>query len=214
MKKLFILDIDGTLVNSKARHYLLMGEILKKRGIELNAEEFMEYKFNGGSGLSYLTDKLGLSEHDAKAVNDEWVANIESKEYLLFDRRYTDTIHFINTIIKNEDELVYLTARHMRKNTLNSLQLLGLSPYTEGVIIVEPANAKESKKNAIGMLAKKGMKPIIVGDMETEYEIGKELGIDTYILNRGFRSKEFLDAKGIESYDGLEAIEKAVYKED
>lgn len=213
MKKVYVLDLDGTLINSTRRHYTLMGELLRKKGIELNADEYMIYKRAGNSSLSYLLDVLKLPEHVAYDVNRDWINKIEKAEYMSMDRLYPDTMHFVQTIIKRGESMIFLSARHNKGNTIRMLELLGLAPFTDGVIIVEPGNVYDNKINAIKMIMSKNMTPVIIGDMENEYKIGKELNLETYIVNRGFRSKEYLDKLGIESYENLEEIEKVIWQE-
>ena len=54
-------------------------------------------------------------------------------------------------------------------------------------------------------------KIIIIGDTEVEYETALKNNIGYYILNRGFRSKEFLKQKlEIHTYKNLKEVKEAL----
>lgn len=72
----YVFDLDGTLIDSRERHWQLMKKLLRKHGVEAYddfAESYMSYKADGHSGLDYLIDVMGIEQGLAKVVQQEWI---------------------------------------------------------------------------------------------------------------------------------------------
>ncbi len=53
----FVFDLDGTLIDSTARHYILMRKILSDKGISVASgfdESYMKYKADGNLSLIHI----------------------------------------------------------------------------------------------------------------------------------------------------------------
>ena len=60
----YIFDLDGTLIDSTKRHWLLMMHILRQYNVSVNdgfGLDFITYKSYGNSGYDYLTNVLIVS---------------------------------------------------------------------------------------------------------------------------------------------------------
>lgn len=205
---IFVFDLDGTLIDSSKRHYVLMEKLLKEYAPEVlfDSEDFMKYKCLGNSGTAYLINKLNMSKDLAKAIMNEWKANIENEEYMDMDELYPDTIEFLDVIKRKGFPIIFLTARNNRKNTMKQLEDLKIIGYPEMVYIVSPDRATEEKLDVVMTYLESGKDVIIVGDTESEYDTAYAAGINYFILNRGFRSKEYWDSRDVITLNDLKTL--------
>lgn len=214
---IYILDLDGTLIDSSERHSRLMRQIVSEapqeimQGRRFDPVEFMEYKADGNSGLKYLTDQLGLEEDTAGQMMSEWRQQIEKECWLKLDVLYPDALEFLNRLKQKYRKIYYLTARQNKKGLLWELKRLGIDGYADETIVVSPADARKEKKAVVEEILRKTGKAdgtvCIVGDTENEYTLAKELSLPCYLLNRGFRSERYWQNRGIKSIDSLIGIE-------
>lgn len=205
---IFVLDLDGTLIDSSKRHYVLMEKLLKEYAdnISFNPADYMEYKRMGNSGKQYLKEELGLDKETSDAISKEWVTNIENEEYMDLDELYTDTIEFLDALKQKQYKIIFLSARHNRTNTLKQLEKFGIKEYADAIYVVSPERATEEKIEVIMTYQESGKETIIVGDTENEYDTAYAAGINYFVLNRGFRSKEYWDARDVITLNDLKTL--------
>lgn len=202
--KAFI-DIDGTLINSFERHHLLLQKIIndEKLNKKIDIKQYIEYKINGLNNYQYMTNYMGIEDKVAKEIQKKWIDEIENEEWIKYDSLYPDTIDFLEFLKEKKYEILFLTARKSEKNLIQELKRMGINKYADKIYVVNPSNAKENKKNIIS-INNINNHTIVVGDTETDFYAAKENMVKSYILNRGFRSKNYLDKIGVkENYDSL-----------
>lgn len=61
IKKRIAFDLDGTLLDSRKRHKIVMDFVLTENGTDIDTSDYLDYKCEGNNNLSWLTYK-GLSE--------------------------------------------------------------------------------------------------------------------------------------------------------
>lgn len=206
---IFILDLDGTLVDSSSRHCLVLEEILFRYGINgFDCCDYLTYKAFGPSTFEYLSLHLGVEKDLAKAISFEWAKSIEDEEkVLLSDRLYSDSIDFLKTISKNHNTIVFLTCRQSKKVLLKELRSLGIFPYASRIIVCKPNNgASEKNKAVFDLLNGNKDKAVYIGDSEVDLLAAKNNNVIFFPLNRGFRNKLFWDERKIDSYSSFEQI--------
>lgn len=218
---IYVLDLDGTLVDSGERHCRLMQEILsgtapevmseRASGMRYDLAEFMEYKADGHSGLQYLTDCLGLGNEAAGQIMALWLQQIEEERWLKMDALYPDTLGFLDRLKQAHSKIIYLTARQNKEGLLQELKRLEIDGYADDIQVVPPADAGKAKKQVVEtLLAKTGEDEgtvCIVGDTENEYHLAKELSLPCFLLNRGARSERYWMERGVRSIASLDEIE-------
>lgn len=218
---IYVLDLDGTLIDSSERHSRLMQEILSEAapktvservsGRRFDPVEFMRYKADGNSGLRYLTDRLGLTEDAAGQIMSLWQQQIEEERWLALDVPYPDTLGFLDRLKQAHRKIYYLTARQNKEGLLWELERLGIAGYADEILVVSPAGAREEKKQVVEALllstGKDEEAVCIVGDTENEYYLAKELSLPCFLLNRGFRSERYWEDRGVKSISSLCGIE-------
>ncbi|MCF0128819.1 MAG: HAD family hydrolase [Pseudobutyrivibrio sp.] len=208
----FVVDLDGTLIDSTARHHVLMKKLLTEKGLVdgFDARGFMDFKAKGNPGISYLTKVLGLEEAVAKEVLAAWGKAIETEEYIRLDVLYEDAVPFLEKCLESGHEVYYLSARQDSELLVKELKILGIYDYAKEVIVVDPACAGEKKQQAVRKLLDTGISHediLMVGDSENEWKTAQAVGVQAIILNRGFRNGNYWDRLGVASLSGLDEIE-------
>ena len=210
-KRIFVMDLDGTLIDSRKRHAIVMQEVLAHTKRSLDAEEYMTYKAEGNSGLKYLTEVMGIDMSDAREIQQEWKARIEFSGYLLADELYPDAVSFLNTVFE-KGGVIFLTARKNRTGLDGELKRLGILPYADYTIVADPDDAMSQKEKAVQVIreAYPDAKLTVIGDTENEYELARKFGLESRIVNCGFRSKDYWEKRGVKTYSSLGEVLRSI----
>jgi len=183
-------DFDGTLLDSRKRHIVVLNNILKKHNITLNTSDLIEFKRNNKNNIDYLISK-GINENLAKEIQIEWIENIENEEYLNIDVLYPETIELLKKYsIKND--LILVTSRNNKEGLQNQIDKFNLRKYFKDIFIVD------SGKNSAVLKAeilKQENAVLMIGDTEADFNASKICGIDFKFMKNGFRNEEFLEEK-------------------
>ena len=209
MKKA-ILDLDGTLLNSKKRHELVLRDALKQYELEhLDISDYMCLKESGLSTKSYLIKVKNINKEKVELITNWWVEHIEDDYYLKNDIWYEDSREFVDFLHSNSYEIHILTSRKNKKSTTEMIKKFDRNNNIKLINIVNPLKAIEEKKNYINNMNKED---VYIGDSEVDYYANKEKEINLYLLNRGFRNKDYWNKLNIKTYDSLKEIRKFLIK--
>lgn len=210
MKKL-IFDFDGTLLDSRQRHTVLLRDICRENGLALpdgNFDGYLAYKQDGHSTFEYLTEYVKYPALIAKMISQQWAARIEAPEYLALDRLYSDVPAFFQQAAASAQvELLLISARQSKTALLRQLSQYGIDRFFSNVYCVSPSHAKAEKSAAA---AEHRDAICFIGDTEADCFAAASNEIPFYALNRGFRSKAYWDHCGILSHTGLPALNTLV----
>lgn len=223
---IFLLDLDGTLIDSFSRHGLLLESILQKYApaFHIQTADYTSAKRSGKNNYQYLTEYLGLPEDTTRKICDEWVGHIENPEWLQYDKLYSDAKPFLQLIKSRDDKIIFLSARHDANGAYDEVKHLGIDQYADDVIIVNKNAKYQTKSEYIQHLLADTMTPslqqspecgiIMVGDTEDDFNAASANQIPFFILNRGFRSSEYLAKilKVPESFADLTTISRRIYE--
>lgn len=194
VKKRIAFDLDGTLLDSRKRHEIVMTDILKKYEIELDTADLVSFKANGQNNIAWLLSK-GISESIAKKVNSEWIDLIEKSEYLRADFLYPNVIDVLQELSK-ENDLFLITARKNKENAYKQIKELGIEQYFSKVAVVDTCSETPSlKANEL----QNCRVDCFVGDTESDYKAAQIVGCDFKAVGYGFRSEKFWN-KNISKY--------------
>ena len=194
----YVFDLDGTLIDSRKRHWMLMDKLLRQHGIKVPDSfqtSFLSYKADGHTGLDYLTLKMNIPNNIAEKIQTEWIVHIEDEELQKHDVLFPDVISTLSMI---NDRILLVTLRNNENNLRRSLKKLRLEKYN--TIVLKHGSSKTSVLRTI----KDDL--IMIGDTETDYEAAVEAQCRYYILNRGFRSELFWKKRNVRSYSGLDEL--------
>lgn len=209
---IFVLDLDGTIIDSSKRHWVLLRELLEKYNIKIPQHidsMYVEYKRSGKSTKDYL----GMLDIDKKLVDlisKEWVEKIENERLINMDVLYDDAIYFLNSLYSKNNKIYYLSNRKNKDYLLNSLNKLDIRKYADEVIVTSPKSGHLDKTMFLKKIKHNDDNVIMIGDTEVDYKAASSVGIECFLLNRGFRNKEFWNSINVKSYDSLENILEAV----
>ncbi len=200
---IYVFDLDGTIIDSSRRHWLLMEKLLGEAKLAdgWSPRRYMEFKGEGHSGKEYLRQIMRLDDRQADDIMKEWVEHIEDEEWLIYDDLFPDVNE---TLPQLSSKIVLLTLRNNADGIKNELIRLNLDCYETYVV---------NKANQKGTILKELVEAdrcAVIGDTEVDYEAGIAAGCDTYVLNRGFRSKNFWDRRGITSFGSLHSLFKSI----
>ena len=92
-------DVDGTLLDSSARHEKLLRDLLAARGLlwPAAAPDYLRYKADGHSTKAWLM-LAGFAPETCAELADAWRTGIEQPEYLALDTVYPDTLPFLQAM--------------------------------------------------------------------------------------------------------------------
>lgn len=190
-------DLDGTLLDSRERHEVVLSDCLREEGLPPITSDFVAFKANGFSGLRYLNEK-GIERETARQIYSKWIERIEDDAYLERDKLYEDAIITLNAL--RGRFLILVTARARPDAVRRQIIRIGIEPYFARVFIVTPGSAAhEAKASALRHLSPS----CIIGDTESEAKCANLLNIPAYLLNRGFRNEQYWSKRHINSYPTL-----------
>lgn len=179
-------DLDGTLLDSRRRHKILMQDILNERNIPISAVGLVQYKANGYNNLQWLQSQ-GVDDNLAKEINNDWIARIENNEYLKYDHLYSGIKEMLEELSIN-NSLYLVTARNNKANLFRQLQELGINQYFEDICVVP--SSKESTQLKANYLIEQGI-TTFWGDTEVDKRAADIAGCKFRVCLSGFRSQSF-----------------------
>ena len=187
---IIFVDLDGTLLETKNRHYSCYRDIiLKNGGIPVDLDTYWKMKRN----KIKLAQLLELSQYLGKHIDfmSQWTMLIEKKEYLNFDTLKYRVSETLNTWRKIVDSLQLVTMRNNQENLLWQLDTLHIRDLFDSVICCN-ANQYKSKYQAVNGLTFRSA--IFVGDTEEDMDTAQLLGIKSVAVINGIRCKKYLCA--------------------
>ena len=181
-------DLDGTLLDSRRRHQILMQDILDSLNIPISAETLVTFKADGHNNLAWLKHN-GVDDDLAIIINNEWISKIESPEYLKYDKLYEHTKEFLESLSSN-NSLYLITARNHKDNLLKQLQDLGIKHHFEDICVVP--SCKESAQYKANYIKQNGI-TTFWGDTEVDKMAANIADCEFHLCLHGFRSQTFWD---------------------
>ncbi len=176
-------DLDGTLLEDQQRHYECYKAIVKKYGGNcIPPDEYWNDKRNKVK-RTVLLEKTGFQGTYDDYLS-EWLALIETPEFLKYETLKPDTLSFLEWLRDNSEHIVLTTQRRNRKNLLSQLEKLGISGYFEEVA------SGDHKTDILGGQYNKDS--LVIGDTEADEETAKRLGCTFIAVTSGLRNEKYL----------------------
>ncbi len=210
MKKNLVFDLDGTLLDSRLRHAIVLSDSINKINDThykyTDFADFVPYKSSGKAGLEYLQSK---KIPNAAVIMNHWVKVIEYKRYLRYDSLYADALPSLMSL-KEDYSLSLVTARANKNNALWQLLKLDIMKFFSKIIVV-------SNRGNVGVNKHMSLDNTsifaVVGDTEGDMFLSDLSACAFYPVNYGFRSNEFWEKKGVKPYGSLqEIVNKLIYR--
>lgn len=186
INKRIAFDLDGTLLDSKERHRVVMDDVLKEFSITINTEDLVKDKSSGLNNISWLIGK-GCDPNIATQIQNKWIELIEQDNYLELDVLYDGVLTYLKKLSLT-NELFLITARNNKRGVLNQINKLGLGQFFDDIMIVESdANTFIYKADYLKI---KGIS-LMIGDTEVDYKASCKANCHFMAAMEGFRSSEF-----------------------
>jgi len=188
------IDLDGTLLEGKLKHYNCYKDIiLKDGGIPLDIDIYWDMK------RSKIKRDVILEKSNYKNTYNnflmQWLENIETEKYLYYDELKPDVIGVLNRWKNYCDKIILITMRNNHENLYHQLDNLKIKDIFDEIII---CTCQENSEKYKFLKDIKFQRAIVIGDTEHDITLAEKLNIKCIAVINGLRKKEFLDADFIE----------------
>ena len=193
------LDLDGTLLDSRARHVeaLRLAAAALSISISNNIEEaYLELKRNGLNGRLAL-EALGVPR--SGEIANIWEELIEGRNLLSLDRPYPNALDGLREAIHKGHAFVLATCRQDVSAALDQISEFGLKQLLDSVHVIDPRGHSRTKAAA----TREFRLDAIAGDTEVDRQWANESGARFCASAYGFRSKECWARMNVRSYDSV-----------
>ncbi|MCB1064611.1 MAG: HAD family hydrolase [Verrucomicrobiae bacterium] len=179
------LDLDGTLIDSRTRLHRLF---LVLSGLDTTFEAYWEEKRAYRSN-QWLLERAGWSTEAISNFLRQWMAQIESWEYLLLDHLYPGVDEALKGLSEDAD-LYIVTARQSKIHLDQQLQHLGIAVHFAAVLNTAQRNEKSVLIKSAGIDLSPG--DFFIGDTGEDIETGRKMNLTTIAVTCGFRNGDSL----------------------
>lgn len=185
-----LLDLDGTILNSRERLYRLFTHLVPDLGLTI--DEYWAYKRHPHSHR-WLLENLGISDERAiEQFEADWLERIEMPPYIDLDQPFSYISQALE-ILSRHGALYLLTARQSSKPVHAQLERHGLTDWFQDVLVSTPWKAKADAVRERGVPI--GANDFVVGDTGADIDAAVALGATSVALADGFRSRDYLAAR-------------------
>jgi len=179
-------DLDGTLIDSRKRLYLLFQHLVPKSN--LSFDEYWKIKRNKVSHKEILTGSFNYTVEQYKTFEIQWMKEIELDKWLDFDNPFQGMTQYL-TGLGRKHKIYVVTARQSEDVAIKQLIGYGWNGIFERIFVT---CQKHEKFDLINNAVNVSKEDWFVGDTGKDIQTGKLLGINTAAVLSGFLSKEQL----------------------
>jgi phosphoglycolate phosphatase-like HAD superfamily hydrolase len=185
MRKYIVLDLDDTLINTHERHYLVYkSSILMLGEMPLSSTYYFKLRKNGYSNLRVLNE---FHKKNKNIFNKYWINNIESTNFLKYDKIIIDLELLKATKIDKEIKLVLLSLRSNKKNALRQINNLGLKGLFDKVFFLKHDSLINPKTDILINLKKEGSILFFAGDSISDMQAAADSSINFIGVSTGLK---------------------------
>lgn len=191
MGDVVIVDLDGTLLDTRARHYSIYANLVSQDGAHpLPLGEVWRARRSGASWKTILGRTFGKPPEaiDEAAFLSDLRDLIETDEMLALDRLQPGAAHALQRLDRHGLRAVLVTARRNPANLARQLEGFGLLRWLHEVI----ATQGRPKHTQLGNHAASTVGWI--GDTEEDWNAARAIDTPAYLVTNGIRSPAALAA--------------------
>lgn len=189
-KKIYI-DLDGTVIDIKNRHYTVYQECITDLGglaIEQNIYWSLKRR---NSDIATLLSLSNIKKSDTTSFQKLFSIHIEQQQYLLLDTLFPQSLALLSHL-SNHYTLNLITLRQSRQELTRQLETLHIDRYFQKVLSLSNSSASLSGKSSLFDTEKLTSDDVLIGDTEEDITTGKAVHLKTIGVTWGIRSEEFL----------------------
>jgi len=190
-----VLDLDGTLLDTAARHYAIYCLITQSAQIQpLPLEVYWRYRREGSTNLEVLIQN-GLKSSNRRFAQSTWLKHIETIEMLKLDRLFPGAKKWLKKQ-RGRVEFVLVTLRSNAQTLETQLEWLGISSYFRKVLVI-PHQTDATRAKAVAVMKNvEGGILAWVGDSEVDINAARQIGVKPIGVSAGIRTKKALAKAG------------------
>lgn len=197
----YAFDLDGTLLDSRARHCGLAEWCARRAGITVfDPDRHWSLKREGLSTRQAL-ERAGVDATRAGRISEAWIAHIEDDRWIALDTLLPGALAALTDVHERGSSAVVLTARRRADAAERQLADLGLLDLVSDVHVVDPSNAASQKATVLRRLGPS----VFVGDTESDAEAAARSSIPFVAVTTGMRNRAWLERLGVMVTDDLAA---------
>lgn len=186
-----IFDLDGTLLDCRARHYAVYSEALNEMDYQpLSEADYWRHR-RAGKGTFDLIRRL--PDEDARTFRLAWFNRIERRDYLAMDRPFGGVAPTLMEIARN-NHVVLLTLRRDPEALTWQLEKMRLAAYFHEVI--SPCGNPPNRKSELVSNWYPMGETWVIGDSEADIDLASDLGARVLCVTSGVRSQDYLHSRG------------------
>ncbi len=210
-KDSLLLDLDGPLLDVSERYYRVYKKIIEKiGGRPLNKKTYWGRK-RKKSGLAEILEASAVSKNKCSFFRKEWLAYIEKRPYLCYDRVWPHTRGMLDKL-RRRHRIILITMRRSPLNLNWQLRRLNLDGYFDSVLC--RGNNQGGWRVKYDLVRTSGLRypgSFLIGDTEIDILAGKKLGVKTIALLCGIRNKDILkDYKPEHIFNSLKELTRVL----
>lgn len=186
MINVLFIDLDGTILETKERHYKCYRDIIKSNGKPLNKDIYWQLK-RKRVGLDIIL-KMSKYKYDEKSFLKEWSTKIENINWLKYDRLKPDIGKTLRYFTENDFKVILVTMRQNKANLIEELTRFNIIECFDKIVCCELREG--SKYDMVKNI--KYDDAFFIGDTEEDINTAKLLNIKSIAILNGLREKKFL----------------------
>jgi phosphoglycolate phosphatase len=183
-----VFDLDGTLIDSRARLYRLFQRLAPDS--TLTHDAYWALKQDKISNETVLARQLGYGAAAISRFVEQWMDLIETPELLALDSNFPGMAETLARL-HGQATLHVCTARQHRQPVLDQLERLGLLDFFSSVLVT---GQRRDKQELIAAIPGLGADDWILGDTGKDVQVGRALNMKTCAVLSGFLSEKSLRA--------------------
>jgi phosphoglycolate phosphatase len=182
-------DLDGTLIDSKTRLYLLFSYLNPE--IKIGYSEYWNLKKSKISHNEILINMYKYSEEQFSIFSGLWMDCIEKDEWLKYDIPFENTTKTL-LHLSHKNNLILVTARQFPGQVKKQLTQFGWSDLFSKILVTEQKTEKYKLIQSLKLPLSEN--DLIIGDTGKDIQTGKKLGIKTVAVTTGFLNEQSLNS--------------------
>lgn len=198
MKRSIVIDFDGTIIDTKKRHYSLYFELCKNHNLNiLSFDEYIVFRKNSYSNINVVESNNILNKNIRSNILNTWINSIETDNYLLHDTIF-DGVRLWLERISNKFDLYLISLRQNSRGGFVQLKEMEIASYFKKVYFIphgiDPVYSKTKVYENSGGIINRSL--CWIGDTEVDILSAKKINSISIGVLTGMRNNQNLREAG------------------